>query len=175
MENKEEVKWYVLHTYSGYENMVKDNIEKLIENNGLQDEVFDLRIPTVETIEEKANGKKKVVARRIFPCYVLIKMRYSNQLWFLITNTRGVTCFVGPGGRPIALTDEEVRRWQLEDMVTDVEVAVGDQVKVIAGPLEGSIGIVESVDAEHQKLKVAVSMFGRETPVELTFAQIEKI
>ena len=175
MENKEEVKWYVLHTYSGYENMVKDNIEKLIENNGLQDEVFDLRIPTVETIEEKANGKKKVVARRIFPCYVLIKMRYSNQLWFLITNTRGVTCFVGPGGRPIALTDEEVRRWQLEDVVTDVEVAVGDQVKVIAGPLEGSIGIVESVDAEHQKLKVAVSMFGRETPVELTFAQIEKI
>ena len=175
MENKEEVKWYVLHTYSGYENMVKDNIEKLIENNGLQDEVFDLRIPTVETIEEKTNGKKKVVARRIFPCYVLIKMRYSNQLWFLITNTRGVTCFVGPGGRPIALTDEEVRRWQLEDVVTDVEVAIGDQVKVIAGPLEGSIGIVESVDAEHQKLKVAVSMFGRETPVELTFAQIEKI
>ncbi len=171
----EEVKWYALHTYSGYENMVKDNIEKLIENNGLQDQIFDLRIPTVDTIEEKANGKKKVVARRLFPCYLLIKMRYSNELWFLITNTRGVTCFCGPGGRPVALTEDEVRRWQLEDIISDIDVSVGDNVKIISGSLENQVGIVENIDIEHQKVRVKVTFMGREMPVDMNFSQIEKI
>ena len=105
-----DAKWYVIHTYSGYEAMVKDSLEKLIENNNLQENIFDIQIPTEETLEEKANGKKKVVERKKFPCYVFLKMIYSNNIWYLVTNTRGVTGFVGPQGRPLPLTEEEVVR-----------------------------------------------------------------
>ncbi|MBQ6922460.1 MAG: transcription termination/antitermination protein NusG, partial [Clostridia bacterium] len=107
-------KWYVIHTYSGYEMMVKDSLEKLIENNNLQENIYDIQIPTEETLEEKANGKKKVVERKKFPSYVFLKMIYSNDIWYLVTNTRGVTGFVGPQGRPMPLTDEEVARMGLE-------------------------------------------------------------
>ena len=170
----ESAKWYVLHTYSGYESMVKDSLEKLIENNNLEDYIFNIEIPLEQFVEEKG-GKRKVVARKMFPCYVFVKLIYTNNIWYLVTNTRGVTGFVGPGGRPLPLTDEEVKRMQLEKMIIDVDFAVGDNVKVISGPLENNFGIIESIDEKNQKAKVVVSMFGRNTPVELDFMQFERI
>ena len=174
MEEREQPKWYVIHTYSGYENMVKDSIEKLIENNNLQDYIFDIQIPMEQTLEEK-NGKKKVVSRKIYPCYIFVKLIYTNNIWFMITNTRGVTGFVGPGGRPLPLLDEEVKKMRLETVVVDVNFGVGDQVRVISGPLEGNIGTIESMDEKNQKAKVMLSMFGRNTPVDLEFVEFEKI
>ena len=167
-------KWYVLHTYSGYEAMVKDSLEKLVENNNLQDRIFEVRIPLEQTIEEK-NGKKKVVERKLLPSYVFIKLIYTNDLWFLITNTRGVTGFVGPNGKPLPLTAEEVRRMQLERVVTETDLAVGDDIKIIAGPLDGFIGKIVELNEATQKAKANVEMFGRATDVELDIIQIEKI
>ncbi len=167
-------KWYVLHTYSGYEAMVKDSLEKLVENNNLQDRIFEVRIPLEQTIEEK-NGKKKVVERKLLPSYVFIKLIYTNDLWFLITNTRGVTGFVGPNGKPLPLTAEEVRRMQLERVVTETDLAVGDDIKIIAGPLDGFIGKIVEINEATQKAKANVEMFGRATDVELDMIQIEKI
>lgn len=172
--NSETAKWYVLHTYSGYESMVKDSIEKLIENNGLQDSIFNIEIPIEEFVEEK-NGKRKVSARKKYPCYVFIKLIYTNDIWYLVTNTRGVTGFVGPGGRPLPLTEEEVKRMQLEKMKIEVNFSVGDNIKVISGPLENYFGVIENIDERNQKAKIVVSMFGRNTPVELDFMQFEKI
>ncbi len=174
MEEREQAKWYVLHTYSGYENMVKDSIEKLVENNNLQDYIFDIQIPMEQTLEEK-NGKRKVVARKIYPCYVFIKLIYTNNIWFMITNTRGVTGFVGPGGRPLPLLDDEVKKMQLEKMVVEVNFGEGDMIRVVSGPLEGNVGTIEEIDEKNQKAKVMVSMFGRSTPVDLDFIQFEKI
>ncbi len=174
MEEREQAKWYVLHTYSGYENMVKDSIEKLVENNNLQDYIFDIQIPMEQTLEEK-NGKRKVVARKIYPCYVFIKLIYTNNIWFMITNTRGVTGFVGPGGRPLPLLDDEVKKMQLEKMVVEVNFGEGDMIRVVSGPLEGNVGTIEEIDEKNQKAKVTVSMFGRSTPVDLDFIQFEKI
>ena len=176
MENSREsqAKWYVLHTYSGYEMMVKSSLEQLIENNNLQDSIFDLRIPMEQTIEEKG-GKKKVVERKLLPCYVFIKMIYSNQVWYLVTNTRGVTGFVGPQGRPLPLKDEEVRKMQLEKVVDKVDFVVGDTVSIDAGPLAGFVGQIKELDDSTQKAKVNVLMFGRNTDVEVDYVQIRKI
>lgn len=168
----EEPKWYVLHTFSGYENMVQDNLYKVVETNNLQDDILEVQIPMEETIEEK-NGKKKVVSRKMFPCYVLVKMRYRDSLWHTVVNTRGVTGFVGPAGRPLPLTQDEIKRMKLEKINVDIKVNVGDRIKVVMGPLEGFAGEVVEVDAENQKVKATVSMFGRQTPVELEFSQIE--
>ncbi len=174
MSNAEQAKWYVIHTYSGYEALVKDNIEKLIENNNLGDVIFDIKIPMEETIEEK-NGKKKVVQRKILPCYVFLKMVYSNDMWFLITNTRGVTGFVGPQGKAIPLGDDEVRKMRLEEKVENYDLAVGDEVSIVSGPLTSFTGVIESLNEESQKARVKVSMFGRETEVDLDFIQLDKI
>ncbi len=176
MENSPEsqAKWYVLHTYSGYEAMVKDSLEKLIENNNLKDSIFDLKIPMEQTIEEK-NGKKKVVERKLLPCYVFIKMIYSNQVWYLVTNTRGVTGFVGPQGRPLPLKEEEVRKMQLEKVAVNADFAVGDSVSIDAGPLAGFIGEIKELNDSTQKAKVNVLMFGRNTDVEVDYVQIKKI
>ena len=174
MNELEEAKWYVLHTFSGYENMVQDNLYKVIEKNNLQEDILEVQIPMEDTIEEK-NGKRKVVQRKMFPCYVLIKMRYRDSLWHTIVNTRGVTGFVGPAGRPLPLTADEIRRMRLEKVNVDLKVNVGDKVKIISGPLADFVGDVQEVDAENQKCKVMVSMFGRQTPVELDFAQIETL
>lgn len=176
MENSREsqAKWYVLHTYSGYEMMVKDSLEKLIENNNLQDNIFDLRIPMEQTIEEK-NGKRKVVERKLLPCYVFIKMIYSNQVWYLVTNTRGVTGFVGPQGRPLPLKDDEVRKMQLETVAVDVDFAPGDDVSIDAGPLAGFVGKVKELNDAAQKAKVNVLMFGRNTDVEVEYIQLRKL
>ncbi len=170
----EEPQWYVLHTFSGYENMVQDNLYKVVETNNLQDDILEVQIPMEDTIEEK-NGKRKVVQRKMFPTYVLVKMRYRDSLWHTIVNTRGVTGFCGPAGRPLPLTQDEIRRMRLEKVNVDIKINVGDKVKVVMGPLEGFAGEVTDVDSENQKCKVTVSMFGRLTPVELDFAQIEVI
>ncbi len=166
--------WYILHTYSGYEMMVKDSLFRLVENNNLQDQIFDVKIPMEQTIEEK-NGKRKVVERKLLPCYVFIKMIYSNQLWYLVTNTRGVTGFVGPQGRPIPMKDEEIRKMRLEDVVVNADFAVGDSVNIDAGPLAGFDGIITELNDLAQKAKVNIQMFGRSTDVEVEYIQIKKI
>lgn len=172
----EEPRWYVIHTYSGYEAMVKDSLEKLIENNNLQENIFEIQIPTEETLEEKANGKKKIVERKKFPCYVFLKMIYSNEIWYLVTNTRGVTGFVGPQGRPLPLTDEEVARNGLEHPKTmQVDFVVGDSVQIVSGPLESFVGKVVSLNEQAQKVLVSVEMFGRNTNVEVEYVQAKKV
>lgn len=170
-----EPKWYILHTYSGYEAMVKDSLLRLIENNNLSDSIVDVKIPTEQTIEEKSNGKKKVVERKLLPCYVFIKMIYSNQLWYLVTNTRGVTGFVGPQGRPIPMKEEEIRKMRLEEFVTDADFKAGDRVSIDNGPLEGFIGVIKEVNEQTQRAKVVITMFGREQDVEVEYIQMQKI
>ena len=167
--------WFILHTYSGYESMVKENLERLIENNSLQNMIFDVKIPMEQTIEEKSNGKRKIVDRKLLPCYVFIKMIYSNQLWYWITNTRGVTGFVGPQGRPIPLKEDEIRKMRLEEIVVEGEFAVGDRVQVVSGPLEGFEGTICELNDLAQKAKVEVEMFGRNTDVEVEYLQIKKL
>ena len=171
----EEQRWYVIHTYSGYEAMVKDSLEKLIENNNLQQNIFDIQIPMEETLEEKANGKKKIVERKKFPCYVFLKMAYTNDLWWLITSTRGVTGFVGPQGRPLPLTEEEVARMGLEKVAVNVDFIVGDEVQIVSGPLESFSGKFISLNESTQKAMVNVCMFDRNTDVEVDFVQIKKL
>ena len=166
--------WYILHTYSGYEMMVKDSLFRLIENNNLQDKIYDVKIPMEQTIEEK-NGKRKVVERKLLPCYVFIKMVYSNQLWYLVTNTRGVTGFVGPLGRPIPMKDDEIRKMRLEEVVLDADFKVGDKISIDAGPLEGFDGVITELNDLAQKAKVNIQMFGRSTDVEVEYIQIKKI
>lgn len=174
MENKEQAQWYVIHTYSGYEAMVESNLHNMVENNSLQDYIFEVKIPMEDDVVEK-NGKRKVVQRKKFPSYVFIKMIYTNHIWFMVTNTRGVTGFVGPAGRPLPLRDDEVKRMGLEAIdFEDLDIKVGDHVRVISGALENFDGVIESISAERQKVKVVISMFGRDTPVELDFSQVEK-
>lgn len=168
----ENAKWYVLHTYSGYENQVEMNLKMVFEKNNLTDRLFEITIPMEEVLEEK-NGKKKLVKRKMYPCYVLIKMDYDNSMWHIITQTRGVTGFVGPQGRPLPLTEDEIRRMHLEKVVAKTDYNPGDTVKIISGPLEDFVGKIETIDAENQKCRVSVSMFGRQTPVDLELYQIE--
>ena len=166
--------WYILHTYSGYESMVKDSLERLIENNNLQNMIFDVQIPMEQTIEEK-NGKRKIVERKLLPCYVFIKMIYSNQLWYWVTNTRGVTGFVGPQGRPIPMKQDEIRKMRLETVKIYAHSVGGDKILVESGPLEGFEGTVTELNDTAQKAKVNIQMFGRNTDVEVEYVQIRKI
>ena len=170
----ENAKWYVLHTYSGYENQVEMNLKMVFEKNNLTDRLFEITIPMEEVLEEK-NGKKKLVKRKMYPCYVLIKMDYDNSMWHIITQTRGVTGFVGPQGRPLPLTEDEIRRMHLEKVVAKTDYKPGDTVKIIGGPLEDFVGKIETIDSENQKCRVSVSMFGRATPVDLELYQIEPV
>ncbi len=170
----EEAKWYVLHTFSNYENVAKENLETVIEKFNLQDRIFDIVIPMEEVIEEK-KGKTKVVQRKLMPSYILVKMIYGDDLWHNITRTRGITGFVGPKGRPLALTEDEVRKMRLEPLHTDLDLKPEDKVEILDGPLNNFVGKVVSVDAENKKAKIVVEMFGRETPVELDYSQIRKI
>lgn len=174
MDSPEKASWYVLHTRSGYESLVKTGLEKLIENSKLDDTIFEIQIPMEQTIEEK-NGKRKVVMRKRFPCYVFLKMIYKNDLWFVITNTRGVTGFVGPQGRPMPLTDEEVKKMRLESKVEKVDLAVGDMVKIVSGALDGFVGEIETLNITSQKAKVKVSVFGRDTSVEMDFVELVRL
>ena len=170
-----EPKWYILHTYSGYEAIVKEDLLRLIENNNLQDSIVDVKIPTEQTIEEKANGKKKVVERKLLPCYVFIKMVYSNQLWYLVTNTRGVTGFCGPQGRPIPMKEDEIRKMRLEEFVVDADFKPGDRVSIDNGPLEGFEGTIREANDEAQRAKVSIVMFGRQQEVEVEYIQMQKL
>lgn len=167
-------KWYILHTYSGYESLVKKSIEQMIENGNLQDVILDIKIPTETLIEEK-NGKKKAYESKIMPCYVFVKLVYSNQLWFMLTNTRGVTGFVGPNGKAWPLDDDEVKRLRLEEFVVNFDMVVGDDVRVVSGPFEGLVGVIKEIDVTRQKAQVLLNMFGRETSVDMDFVQLEKI
>ena len=173
MENNE-AKWYVLHTFSGYENVAKENLETVVEKYNLGDRIFDIVIPMEDVIVEK-NGKKKLVQRKVMPCYLLVKMIYGDDLWHNVTRTRGITGFVGPKGRPLAMTEDEVRKMRLERISTDVTYNVEDKIEVLDGPLNGMVGTVIAVDAENSRLKVNVEMFGRETPVDLEFSQVRKL
>lgn len=173
-ERDQEAKWYVVHTYSGYENKVKANLEKMVENRGLQDLIFEIKVPMEEHIEVK-DGKKRSVMRKIFPGYVIVKMIMTDESWYIVRNTRGVTGFVGPGSKPIPLTDEEIRKLGVENIPVELKAEVGDNVRVISGPLENFIGVIEEIYPDKQKVRVSVSMFGRETPIDLDFEQIQKI
>lgn len=172
---EERALWYVIHTYSGYEAMVKDSLEKLIENNNLQEKIVDIQIPTEETLEEKANGKKKIVERKKYPCYVFLKMVYSNDVWWLVTNTRGVTSFVGTGGRPLPLSLEEVARIGLDRRVEVADFAVGDTVQIIAGALESYTATIIALNDETQIAKVNVMFANREQAIDVEYVQIKKI
>ena len=173
LRNSPDSKWYVLHTFSGYEQVAKDNLETVVEKFNLQDRIFDIIIPMEDVIEEK-NGKRKLVSKKIMPCYLLVKMIYGDDLWHNITRTRGITGFVGPKGRPLALTEDEIRKMRLEKVDTNISLEVGDKIEVIDGPLMNMIGTVMAVDGENRRAKVNVEMFGRETPVDLDFSQIKK-
>ncbi len=169
-----EPRWYVVHTYSGYENKVKTDLEKTVKNRELEDYFFDIVVPLEEQIEIK-DGKRKTNLKKVFPGYVLIKMIVTEESWYIVRNTRGVTGFVGSGTDPIPLTSEEIRNMGFEVAVVNIDYDVNDSVKVVNGPLAGFIGSVQEINKDKGKVKVLVSMFGRETPVELDFAQVEKI
>ncbi|NLL04735.1 MAG: transcription termination/antitermination protein NusG [Clostridiaceae bacterium] len=173
-DTPEGAKWYVVHTYSGYENKVKANLEKIVENRSMQEYILDIVVPMEEQIEIK-DGKKKATLKKVFPGYVLVKMIMTDESWYVVRNTRGVTGFVGPGSKPVPLSDEEVRVMGVEEFMPVLDYEVGDNVRVATGPLESFIGIVEEINYEKKKVRVSVSMFGRETPVELELFQIQKI
>ena len=167
-------KWYVIHTYSGYENKVKTDLEKTIKNRELEDYFFNIIVPMEEQIEIK-DGKRKTNLKKVFPGYVLIKMIVTEKTWYIVRNTRGVTGFVGSGTDPIPLTENEIRAMGFDITEVSVDYDVNDSVKVLEGALQDFIGTVTEINKEKHKVKVLVSMFGRETPVELDFSQVQKI
>ncbi len=175
-EKKKEPCWYVVHTYSGYENKVKDNLEKAVENNGMQELIMEARVPVEDVVEIK-NGKRVKSQRKIYPGYVLVKMIETSESWYLVRNTRGVTGFVGPDSKPIPLTEEEVEKMlNCEKQSVEFGIAIGEEVRILSGPLENFTGIVLDVDTIRQKLSVKVKMFlGREMPVEVALDQVEKV
>lgn len=182
-EQENQVKWYVVHTYSGYENKVKANIEKLVENRSMHDLIQKVVVPVedeVEVKETEKNGEKKVekkiVQRKTFPGYVLLKMVMNDDTWYVVRNTRGVTSFVGPGSKPVALTDEEVMAMGIEKFsVADLGIEEGDSVLIKNGPFADSVGVVKEINAGKRTVVVKLSVFGRETPTELDFNQVQRI
>ena len=163
--------WYVVHTYSGYENKVTQNIEKIVENRGLENLILAVNVPVEKVVETTEKGEKEI-ERKLFPSYVMVKMVMNDETWHIIRNTTGVTGFVGPGSRPVPLTDDEVERMGVEVKTIEIKFAVGDSVKIIDGPLAGFIGLVEEISADLKKVKVSASLFGRETKVELNSNQV---
>lgn len=175
MEYSDKPQWYILHTYSAYENKVVDSLHKLIETNNYQDRILRIEVPTYEEVIEK-NGKKKTVLHKKFPTYVYIKAILDTELWYLITGISGATSFCGPEGRAQELTDEEIKRLGFEIIgEEDLDIAVGDMVKIIAGPFVDYLGEVTELNFEKQKVKVAVELFGQKTPMDLDFKDVEKI
>jgi transcriptional antiterminator NusG len=172
----EEARWYIAHTFSGYENKVASDLKIKVENQNLTDMIQDIRIPTETVVEIKEDGTKKEIERKLFPSYIYIKMVMTDDTWYVVRNTRGCAGFVGPEGKPVPLTDDEVKRALGEDNVS-IEVAyeVGDLVNVIDGPFEGYSGTVESIDVEKESVMVLISMFGRETSVDFAIDDLEKV
>ena len=169
-----EPKWYVIHTYSGYENKVKADLEQKVKNQEMEEYFFDIVVPMEEQIEIK-DGKRKANLKKVFPGYVLIKMIVTEETWYIVRNTRGVTGFVGSGTDPIPLTEEEIRNMGFEDIPINVDYEVSEQVQIMNGAFEGFVGTVQEINKEKHKVKVLISMFGRETPVELEFSQVQKV
>ena len=167
-------KWYALHTFSGYENVAKENLETVVEKFNLQDRIFDIIIPMEDVVEEK-NGKKVLVQRKSMPCYILVKIKYADDLWHNITRTRGITGFVGPNGRPLPLKDEDIIRLRLEKIKVDVDLSIGDRVEIVEGALNGQIGEVTAIDKENGQVTVKVEMFNRETQVDVQLSQVRRI
>ena len=167
-----DAKWYVVHTYSGYENKVADTLSKIVENRSMQDLIFDIKVPT-EMVTEVKDNKTREVERKIFPGYVLVKMIVTDDSWFVVRNVRGVTGFVGPAGSPVPLTEDEVAKLGVEQHSVEVTYAVGDTVEIVYGALEGFSGTVESIDTEKGIVSVTLSMLGRDTSVELELDQVE--
>ena len=169
-----EAKWYVAHTYSGYENKVKADLEKTIENRHLEDEILEVRVPMQEVVEMK-NGAKKTVQKKLFPGYVLVNMIMNDDTWYVVRNTRGVTGFVGPGSKPVPLSEEEMMSLGFKTPDVVVDFAVGDTVVVTAGAWKDTVGVIRTVNESKQSITINVEMFGRETPVELSFSEIKKM
>lgn len=171
----EEAKWYVAHTFSGYENKVASNIQTVVENRNLHDLIQEVSVPTETVVEIKEDGTKKEVERKIFPGYVLVKMVMNDDTWYVVRNIRGCTGFVGPESKPVPLTEEEVKKLGVEKISVEVAYSEGDLVNVVDGPLEGFSGTVDSVDVNKNSVHVTISMFGRETSVEFELDQLEKV
>lgn len=173
-----EASWYVVHTYSGYENKVKANLEKRVESMAMEDKIFNVLVPMEEEVEIK-DGKKKITKKKVFPGYVLVEMLMDDDSWYVVRNTPGVTGFVGTGAKPIPLGPSEVRgimrAMGLETPKPKVDYELGESIRVIAGPFEGFVGVIDEIHIEKGKLRVLVSMFGRETPCELDFFQVQKL
>ncbi len=170
-----EARWYVVHTYSGYENKVASTLQTTVENRGLQEMIQDVKVPTEIVTEIKDDGSSKEVERKLFPGYVFVKMVYTDETWYVVRNIRGCTGFVGPSSKPVPLSEAEVYRMGVETRVIEVSYKVGDQVRIIDGPLEDFVGIVDELDVDKNYVRVTISMFGRETPVELELNQAEAI
>ena len=168
-------RWYVVHTYSGYENKVMANLEKIIENRGMQEQILEISVPTQNVVEIK-NGVRKTVNRKVFPGYVLVNMYMNDETWYVVRNTRGVTSFVGPGSKPVPLSDEEIRVMGLIEAETEVfDFTEGDLVRIIAGAFEDSTGLIAEINQSRKVVIVNLTIFGRETPVELDYFQIERV
>jgi len=174
-EAKKDAKWYVLHTFSGYENVAKENLEIVIDKYNLQLRIFDIVIPMEDVVEEK-DGKRKVVTRKLMPGYILVKMNYGDDIWHAVTRTRGITGFVGPKGRPLHLGEEEIRKMHLEKVsVVNIDLQLGAKVEILDGALSGFVGTVNAIDESNNKVRVVVEMFGRETPVDVSLDQVKEV
>ena len=169
-----ETNWYVVHTYSGYENKVKANIDKTIENRHLEDQILEVRVPMQEVVELK-NGAKKQVQKKMFPGYVLINMEMNDDTWYVVRNTRGVTGFVGPGSKPVPLTEAEMRPLGIKSEEVVVDFEEGDTVTVIGGVWKDTVGVIQNMNHNKPIVTINVDLFGRETPVEISFAEIKKL
>ena len=169
-----EANWYVVHTYSGYENKVKANIEKTIENRHLEDQILEVRVPMEDVVEVK-NGTKRQVQKKLFPGYVLLNMVMNDDTWYVVRNTRGVTGFVGPGSKPVPLTEEEMQALQINRTEMEVDFEEGDSITVMAGVWKDTVGVIQTMNHSKQTAIINVDLFGRETPVEISFTDIKKM
>ncbi|MCI8697466.1 transcription termination/antitermination protein NusG [uncultured Acetatifactor sp.] len=170
-----EAKWYVVHTYSGYENKVKANIEKTIENNKhLAEQILEVRVPLQDVVEMK-NGARRTVQKKMFPGYVLLNMEMNDDTWYVVRNTRGVTGFVGPGSKPVPLTEAEMKPLGIKTENVSIDFGEGDSIAVVAGIWKDTVGIVQKLDYNKQTATINVELFGRETPVEISFAEVRKL
>ena len=169
-----ETNWYVVHTYSGYENKVKANIEKTIENRHLEDQILEVRVPMQDVVDLK-DGASRQVQKKMFPGYVLINMVMNDDTWYVVRNTRGVTGFVGPGSKPVPLTEEEMRPLGVQSDSVQIDFAEGDNVVVTGGVWKDTVGVIQAINENKQSVTINVDLFGRETPVEISFTEIKKM
>lgn len=169
-----EANWYVVHTYSGYENKVKANIDKTIENRHLENQILEVRVP-LENVEENKDGKRRIVQKKMFPGYVLIHMVMNDDTWYVVRNTRGVTGFVGPGSKPVALSEAEMERLGIQNVVVQIDFEVGDSVVITSGAWKDTESVIQSINEAKRTVTINVEMMGRETPLEIGFAEVKKL